>query len=115
MEYNYFVLLFKSLSDNTRLKIIEMLSGEELCACDILKSFNITQPTLSYHMKILIDCGIVNGIRDGAWVRYTLNQDVIKKISEYWNFILTGKDNCICYSYFNSQGEKCKLEMGKKL
>ena len=67
-KYADFALLFKALSDETRLKIIDMLSCGELCACDILKSFNITQPTLSYHMKILTQSGIVNANRQGPWM-----------------------------------------------
>lgn len=68
-------LIFKALSDETRLRIVEMLAGGEMCACEILRSFNITQPTLSYHMKILMDCGLVNGRRDGAWMRYVINAE----------------------------------------
>ncbi len=55
MKYDYaeYVQMFKALADETRLKIINMLTeSEELCACKILENFNITQPTLSYHMKI---------------------------------------------------------------
>ena len=98
MENSYadFALLFKALSDETRLKIIDMLSCGELCACDILKSFNITQPTLSYHMKILTECGIVNGNRDGAWMHYTLNDDTVKGISQYWSRSTSKKEGCIC-------------------
>lgn len=100
MENNYadYALLFKALSDETRLKIIDMLSCGELCACDILKYFNITQPTLSYHMKILSECGIVNANRIGAWMHYTLNGDITKQISEYWNELSNSKENCICHA-----------------
>ena len=98
MESNYadFALLFKALADETRLKIIDMLSCGELCACDILKSFNITQPTLSYHMKILTECGIVNADRRGAWMHYTLNGETVKKIADYWSHITKDKQDCIC-------------------
>lgn len=104
MENKYvdFALLFKALADETRLKIIDMLSCGGLCACDILKSFNITQPTLSYHMKILTQCGIVNANREGAWMHYTLNHKTIQRISEYWNESTSNKDDCIC--------NKCKRE-----
>ena len=78
-DYADFALLFKALADETRLKIIDMLSCGELCACDILKYFNITQPTLSYHMKILCDSGIVNARQEGKWTHYSLS----KKGSEY--------------------------------
>ena len=96
-DYADYALLFKALSDETRLKIIDMLSCGELCACDILKQFNITQPTLSYHMKILTECGLVNGVREGAWMRYTINKENADNILEYWKAITNPKKECICY------------------
>lgn len=74
-SYGIYIPIFKALADETRLKIIRMLSAGELCACKILEEFEITQPTLSYHMKILTDSGLVNGVRDGAWMRYSLNEE----------------------------------------
>jgi len=105
MEKNYadYALLFKALSDETRLRIIDMLSCGELCACDILKYFNFTQPTLSYHMKILSECGIVNANRIGAWMHYTLNGNITKQISEYWNELSNSNEKCICHV----SGEEC--------
>ena len=81
-SYADYALIFKSLADETRLKIIEMLSNEELCACKILENFKITQPTLSYHMKILCDSGLVNSRREGAWMRYTINAECLESIKE---------------------------------
>ena len=81
-RYHDFVQMFKGLADETRLKIIDMLSSEELCACKILEEFDITQPTLSYHMKILTDCGLVNARREGAWMKYTINDENLKKLKE---------------------------------
>lgn len=65
MSYGYaeYVPLIKALADETRLKIIDMLSGGELCACKIPEPLSITQPTLSYHMKILTECGAVSARR----------------------------------------------------
>ena len=51
--------MFKVLSDSNRLQIIDMLSCGEMCVCKILEKFNITQPTLSHHLKVLADSGIV--------------------------------------------------------
>ncbi|MDR3645259.1 MAG: metalloregulator ArsR/SmtB family transcription factor [Clostridia bacterium] len=96
--YADLALLFKALSDETRLKIIDMLSCGELCACEILKSLNVTQPTLSYHMKILTECAVVNGRRDGAWMHYTLNSETVRHITEYWSGLTAGKENCVCCS-----------------
>ena len=62
MAYSHadYVPAIKALSDETRLRIIDMLSCGEMCACEILKQFSISQSTLSYHMKILTESGLVN-------------------------------------------------------
>lgn len=112
MENNYadFALLFKALSDETRLKIIDMLSCGELCACDILKYFHITQPTLSYHMKILSECGIVKADRQGAWMHYTLNHETVKRIADYWNRNTSNHEDCICHQRHGKAEETCGCE-----
>lgn len=96
MTYDEAAPLFKALADETRLRIVDMLSCGELCACNILAAFSITQPTLSYHMKILTESGLVNGRRDGAWMRYTLNQPVFEGLKAFLDAASTAKDSCIC-------------------
>ena len=81
-KYHDLVKMLKGLADETRLKIMKMLSSGELCACKILEEFDITQPTLSYHMKILTDCGLVNARREGAWMKYTINDENLEKLKE---------------------------------
>ena len=61
--------ILKALGEDTRMKIFEMLRGGKKCGCQILESLNITQPTLSHHMKILCDCGIVIAEKDWKWMR----------------------------------------------
>lgn len=87
-EIERLALIFKALSDETRLKIVKMLSGGEMCACEILRSFNITQPTLSYHMKILTDCGLINGRREGAWMRYVINTKRYVQVRTFINDLM---------------------------
>lgn len=87
---------FKAVSDETRLKIIDMLSCGEMCACDILEGLSISQSTLSYHMKILADSGFVNARRDGTWMRYTLNRKKIEAVLSFFIAITNEKDDCIC-------------------
>ena len=91
MSYHHaeYVPVLKALSDETRLKIVEMLSGGEMCACKILERFSITQPTLSYHMRILTECGIVDGRRDGAWMHYHLNSEQGKRLLQFLNGLMT--------------------------
>ena len=80
MEYNL-VDTLKAISDPIRLSIIKNLfSKDELCACDILDSFHITQPTLSFHMKKLTQCGLVFARKDGTWVRYKVNSDYYNRL-----------------------------------
>ena len=98
MPYGYaeYVPVLKALADETRLKIIDMLSCGELCACKILEPLSITQPTLSYHMKILTECGIVSARREGAWMYYTLYTDRLRDLTGYINALTAWKENCIC-------------------
>jgi len=67
--------MMKALGDDTRIRIFDMLSVDELCACKILEEFSITQPTLSYHMKILCDSGLVDSRKDGVWMKYSVNKE----------------------------------------
>lgn len=70
--------VFKALSDPTRLKIIELLNDKKLvcdCSSNLLQHLNISQPTLSYHMKMLTDAGIVLETRTGNFRRYAVNDD----------------------------------------
>lgn len=74
----------KALADPVRLQIIEMLSGGKMCACKILEKFSMTQPTLSYHMKILAECGLVIVEKDWKWSYYTLNPVALNEISVFF-------------------------------
>ena len=108
MENNYTknVLLFKALADTNRIMIVDMLSCGELCACKILEKLGITQPTLSHHMKILCECGLVNSRKDGKWTHYSLNATTIEQFKEFLTFVTTEKNNCIC-SEGGLQSELC--------
>lgn len=87
ITYKEYVTIFKALADETRLKIVEMLRCGEMCACDILKFLDIAQSSLSYHMKILTDSGLVIGTNDGKWVRYTISREKVELIKGYFDYI----------------------------
>ncbi len=70
-------LICKAMGDANRLKIVKMLSDGEKCGCRLLERFSITQPTLSHHMKNLVDCGLVNDRKQGKWHYYSLNPDAL--------------------------------------
>jgi len=88
--------LFKALGDSTRLEIVDMISCGELCACMILLKFKITQPTLSHHMKILCDCGLVKGRKEGKWTYYSLVDEKVEELKAFLSEATSNKENCIC-------------------
>ncbi len=100
--------IFKAISDETRLRIVEMLSCGEMCACDILEYFQITQPTLSYHMKILTDSGLVMSRKEGTWIRYKNNEDLLKTLQSYWTKLIEGDESCICHQ-MKDVSNTCKI------
>lgn len=105
-DYGLYAKIFKAISDETRLKIIDMLSCGEMCACDILEEFNISQSTLSYHMKILSNSGLVKGVKEGSWMRYTLERENIESLAMFFQGITSDEEDCICKKYLDK--DKCK-------
>ncbi len=68
--------ILKVLCDETRLSILTMLSQKEMTGCEINRAFACTQPTISYHMKLLVDAGLVNARKEGCTMIYTANQRI---------------------------------------
>lgn len=68
-------IIFKAFCDENRIKILKLLTTGEKCACKLLEEINITQPTMSHHMKILCDSGIVVGRKEGKWTHYSISPD----------------------------------------
>lgn len=76
-------LIFKAFCDENRIKILQLLRDGEKCACMLLEEMNITQPTLSHHMKILCDSGIVVGRKEGKWMHYAISSEGIDMAQDY--------------------------------
>lgn len=88
-------IICKAMSDPNRIYLIEKLTQGEQCACVLLDDLRVTQPTLSHHMKVLSDSGLVNVRKDGKWSYYSIN---CERFSEFKNFIsqiTCIKDNAI--------------------
>ena len=79
--------IFKAFCDENRIRILQLLLDGEKCACRLLEEMNITQPTLSHHMKILCDSGIVVGRKDGKWIHYSLSDEGIEKAQKFLEFL----------------------------
>ena len=92
-KYENNAKVFQALSDPNRLMIIEMLQNRERCACEILENLNIAQSTLSHHMKILCDSGLVDSRRNGKWMHYSLSKEVCEAAKNLLNEITMLTDN----------------------
>ena len=69
---------FRALADPTRVAIVNRLSGaEELCVCDLTGAFELSQPTISHHLKILREAGLVESTRRGTWAYYRLVPEAV--------------------------------------
>lgn len=99
MEQKYIesTKVLKALADPKRLRIVDMLSCGELCACRILEEFHITQPTLSHDMKVLIEAGVVKARSEGKWVNYSLNNDNLQAFYKQLGNIFSSTSDCICH------------------
>jgi len=71
---NDLVMIFKALSDETRLRIIKLLEEGELCVCDITAALDLVQPKVSFHLSTLKEAGIIKDRKQGKWIHYSLNE-----------------------------------------
>ncbi|MGN0205359.1 MAG: ArsR/SmtB family transcription factor [Coprococcus sp.] len=94
--------ILKAISDPKRLRIVDMLSCGELCACKILEEFHITQPTLSHDMRVLIEAKVVTDRREGKNIYYSLNKEYLNAFHQTLGEIFAEQEDCICY-----QKEQC--------
>jgi ArsR family transcriptional regulator len=68
-----FIKVMKALSDPNRVKIVKMLQHKSMCVCEMQAALGIAQPTVSNHLKVLEDAGLVSFRKDGLWVNYQLS------------------------------------------
>jgi len=87
--------VFRALSNPNRAMIVDMLSSGELCACMILEKFAVSQSTLSHHMKLLCECGLIRARNESKWTYYSLDRDTLGKIQEFFFTLTSDKENCI--------------------
>lgn len=93
-------LMFKAFCDENRIRILKLLQSGEKCACVLLDDLQITQPTLSHHMKILCDSEIVVGRKDGKWTHYSISEEgaerAVKCLQELTNVTCMDNNKSCC-------------------
>lgn len=81
-QYQENAAVFKAFCDESRLRILELLQDGEQCACVLLEQLNIGQSTLSHHMKILNQSGIVSSRNEGKWTYYSISDEGAKRAAD---------------------------------
>jgi len=91
---NDIALLFKALSDENRLTILELLIQGETCGCTLIDKLTITQPTMSYHLRQLTDAGIINSYKEGIWKKHHVDIAKIDTLIQFLTDLKNAKGNC---------------------
>lgn len=76
--------LFKAVADPVRLRLLSLIAshvGGEACVCDLTDAFDLTAPTISHHLKVLRESGLITGERRGTWVYYRVHPEVLARLS----------------------------------
>lgn len=79
--------LFKVFADETRTEVVKHLAMGECCSCQFSDKFNVSQPTLAYHLKLIRESGLASTKKVGTWNKYLLNNDSIDKMIDFLNEI----------------------------
>ena len=91
-NYEQDAKVFKAFCDENRLKVLERLRGGEKCACALIEDLGIGQSALSYHMKILVESGIVSARQEGKWTHYSISESGSAKARELLDILTTPFD-----------------------
>ena len=77
----------KALGDPIRMQLVDVLSRHagKVCVCELVPLFDLSQPTVSHHLKVLREAGIVGSEREGLWAFYYVNPEALKELSEWLN------------------------------
>ncbi len=75
--------MFKALGDPVRLRLLSLIAstGSEACVCDLNDAFDLSQPTISHHLKVLREAGLVTSERRGTWVYYRLHPEALTRLA----------------------------------
>lgn len=89
--------LFKVFADETRTEVVKHLSKGECCSCQFSDKFDVSQPTLAYHLKLIRESGLASTKKVGTWNKYLINNNSIDKMIEFLNELKqTNQIDCKC-------------------
>ncbi len=77
--------VFKAIADPVRLRLLSLIAshaGGEACVCDLTDAFDLTGPTISHHLKVLREAGVIDGERRGTWIYYRVLSETLRTLSD---------------------------------
>jgi ArsR family transcriptional regulator, arsenate/arsenite/antimonite-responsive transcriptional repressor len=77
--------VFKALADPARLRLLSLIgahAGGEACVCELTEAFELTQPTISHHLRVLREAGLIDSERRGTWVYYRVRPETLSRLAE---------------------------------
>lgn len=79
----------KALADETRLRMLDLLlrHGESLCVCEITEQFDLRQPTISHHLRLLREAGLIHGVKRGTWMYYSATEEGSRSMTLLRNLV----------------------------
>lgn len=97
--------ILKALADDTRLKIFNILARQNLCAKGIASELNLSEAAVSQHIKVLKECGLIQGRKQGYFKHYQINKDTLLQLNEYFSaLVVAQRETC------NPKRMGCKTE-----
>ncbi|MFW5914094.1 MAG: ArsR/SmtB family transcription factor [Bacillota bacterium] len=93
-KYERMEKILKVLADHTRLKILSRIYQGEVCGCDLIHCLDISQPTLSHHLKVLSSNGFIEGNRKGNRILYTVNMESLEEVETMFKALMDEEITC---------------------
>lgn len=97
MDISQFSRIAQALGNEKRARIVEFLSCGRMCACELQPFFGFSQPTLSSHMKVLRQAGVVLGVQEGKMQFYSLNLPLLEEYTAFARGLFHGDEACVCH------------------
>lgn len=94
IDYSALAAKLRIISDPVRVRILRLLSCREMCACDVLAQLEISQSTLSHHMKVLRQAGLIHTRKQGTWMHYTINRAAFENLQDDLTALIQPDSDC---------------------
>lgn len=111
MNYEEYAKVMKALLDPNQVKIVDLVSCGALCAYDVLEHFDFSQPTLSQHIKVLVEAELVSTAKQGVWHIYSINEKNADALYQKKRNLFSYSKSCACITSEEQENSMDNEEM----